>query len=56
MWAAIALADAVPCRQFVCKDPVDPANLEVCAEIEKKSSTLWIEYVGKCGILALRLD
>lgn len=37
-----------PCRHFECKDPVDPSNPEVCANLDKKSDTLWIEYVGKC--------
>ena len=46
----VYLAIAAPCRKFICKDPVDSADPEVCAEIIKNSPSDWVEYVGKCGI------
>lgn len=52
---ALVLVSAAPCRHFICKDPVDPQNPEVCAEIVKKSPSQWLEYVGKCGTLSLPL-
>lgn len=37
-----------PCRKFVCRDPADPQNADICGLIVKKSSTDWTEYVGSC--------
>jgi len=42
-----------PCRKFKCKNPVDPANPDICAELVKNSETDWVEYVGSCGIFSI---
>eukprot|EP00831_Metopus_contortus_P046990 TRINITY_DN377_c0_g1_i4.p1 TRINITY_DN377_c0_g1~~TRINITY_DN377_c0_g1_i4.p1 ORF type:complete len:348 (-),score=39.09 TRINITY_DN377_c0_g1_i4:32-1075(-) len=34
---------------WVCKNPVDPQNLDVCAKVVKNSDTDWTTYVGDCG-------
>lgn len=49
MLTGVFLTD--PCRKFECVEQADPSNPEVCARLEKIRKDLWVEYVGKCGII-----
>jgi len=45
----VSLAYALnTCREFICKNPVDPNNPQICAHINKTNSQQWTEYVGTC--------
>eukprot|EP00826_Nyctotherus_ovalis_P032648 TRINITY_DN262_c0_g1_i13.p1 TRINITY_DN262_c0_g1~~TRINITY_DN262_c0_g1_i13.p1 ORF type:complete len:324 (+),score=85.19 TRINITY_DN262_c0_g1_i13:47-1018(+) len=36
------------CKKYVCREHADPQNHDICAIVERRSSSEWIEYVGKC--------
>eukprot|EP00831_Metopus_contortus_P084653 TRINITY_DN9662_c0_g1_i12.p1 TRINITY_DN9662_c0_g1~~TRINITY_DN9662_c0_g1_i12.p1 ORF type:complete len:152 (+),score=22.50 TRINITY_DN9662_c0_g1_i12:311-766(+) len=44
----VVLGQAKTCHTFVCQDPVDPQNLDICTKIVVESDSKTIQYVGSC--------